>query len=131
MKPRPPRESLPSGGPRDSRRAHQNVPVIIVVAVLAAVILLFVVAWLVVGLVFKLLWWAIIGVVIGAIARAILPGKQKISLLATAGAGLGAAFLGGILGKVFSVGSFAQFIIAIVAAVVIVAVVSGTQTARG
>jgi len=104
--------------------------VIVVLAVLAAVILLFVVAWLVVGLVLKLLWWAIIGVVIGAIARAILPGKQKISLLATAGSGLAAAFLGGILAKVFSVGSFAQFIIAVVAAVVIVGIVSGTQTAR-
>lgn len=103
---------------------------VVVLIVLAAVVLLFVLAWVVVGLVLKLLWWALIGIVIGAIARAILPGKQKISLLATAGSGLGAAFLGGILAKVFSVGSFAQFVIAVVAAVVIVAVVSGSQAAR-
>jgi uncharacterized membrane protein YeaQ/YmgE (transglycosylase-associated protein family) len=104
--------------------------VIIVLAVLAAIVVLFLVAWLVVGLVLKLLWWAIIGVVIGAIARAILPGKQTIGLLATAGAGIGAAFLGGVIGHVVGVGSFAQFLIAVVAAIVIVAIVSASETVR-
>jgi uncharacterized membrane protein YeaQ/YmgE (transglycosylase-associated protein family) len=83
-----------------------------------------------VGLVLKLLWWAIIGVAIGAIARAILPGKQTIGLLATAGAGIGAAFLGGVIGHVVGVGSFAQFLIAVVAAIVIVAIVSASETVR-
>src|SRR5436305_12826877 len=102
----------------------------IVVIAIAAVIVLFLIAWLVVGLVFKLLWWALIGLVIGALARAILPGKQTISVLATAGAGIAAALLGGLIGHIVGVGSFAQFVIAILVAIVLVAVLSGTERAR-
>jgi uncharacterized membrane protein YeaQ/YmgE (transglycosylase-associated protein family) len=104
--------------------------VIIVGIALAAVVVLFVLAWVVVGLAFKLLWWAIIGIVIGAIARALLPGKQNISLIATAGAGIAAALLGGIIGHIVGVGGFVQFVIAVVVALVIVGAVSTTEAAR-
>ena len=97
---------------------------------LAAVIVLFLIAWLVVGLVLKLLWWAIVGVVIGAVARALLPGVQKISLLATAGAGIASALLGGVIGHIIGVGSFVQFAIAVVVAVVIVGAISSTESIR-
>jgi uncharacterized membrane protein YeaQ/YmgE (transglycosylase-associated protein family) len=103
---------------------------IIVGIALAAVVVLFVLAWVVVGLAFKLLWWAIIGIVIGAIARALLPGKQNISLIATAGAGIAAALLGGIIGHIIGVGGFVQFVIAVVVALVIVGAVSTTEAAR-
>jgi uncharacterized membrane protein YeaQ/YmgE (transglycosylase-associated protein family) len=103
---------------------------IIVVIALAAVVILFVLAWVVVGLALKLLWWAIIGIVIGAIARALLPGKQNISLIATAGAGIAAALLGGIIGHIVGVGGFIQFVIAVVVALVIVGAVSTTEAAR-
>jgi uncharacterized membrane protein YeaQ/YmgE (transglycosylase-associated protein family) len=102
----------------------------IVLIVLAAVVILFIAGWLIVGLVLKLLWWALIGVVIGAIARALLPGKQNISLLATAGAGIAAALLGGIIGHIVGVGGFVQFVIAVVVALVIVGAVSTTEAAR-
>ena len=102
----------------------------IVLIALAAVIILFIVAWLVVGLVLKLLWWAIIGVVIGAIARALLPGQQKISLLATAGAGIGSALLGGVIAHIIGVGSFVQFVIAVIVAVVVVGAISSTSSIR-
>ena len=102
----------------------------VVLIAIAAAIVLFLVAWLVVGLVFKLLWWALIGVVIGALARAILPGEQRISILATAGAGLGLALLGGVIGHIIGVGSFAQFVIAVIVAVVLVGVISGTERVR-
>jgi uncharacterized membrane protein YeaQ/YmgE (transglycosylase-associated protein family) len=96
----------------------------VVVLVLLALVVVFVVGWIVVGLVLKLLWWALVGVAIGAIARAILPGKQDIGLLATAGSGIGAALLGGIIAHIVGVGSFVQFLIALLVAVVIVAIVS-------
>jgi len=102
----------------------------IVLIVLAAVVILFIAGWLIVGLVLKLLWWALIGVVIGAIARALLPGKQNISLLATAGAGIAAALIGGIIGHIVGVGGFVQFVIAVVVALVIVGAVSTTEAAR-
>lgn len=103
---------------------------IIVLAVLAAIVILFVIAWLVVGLVLKLLWWAIIGLVIGALARAVLPGKQAIGLLATAGAGIAAALLGGVIGHIAGVGSFVQFLIALGVAIVIVGVLSSSKPVR-
>jgi uncharacterized membrane protein YeaQ/YmgE (transglycosylase-associated protein family) len=103
---------------------------VIVLAVLAAIVLFFVVAWLVVGLVFKLLWWALLGVAIGALARLILPGKQTIGLLATAGAGIAAAFLGGIIAHIVGVGNVLQFVIAVVVAVVIVGALSASDAVR-
>ena len=102
----------------------------LVLIALAAVVILFVLGWIVVGLVLKLLWWALIGIVIGAIARAILPGKQQIGILATAGAGIASALLGGIIAHIVGVGSFLQFVIAVVVALVIVGAVSTTETAR-
>jgi uncharacterized membrane protein YeaQ/YmgE (transglycosylase-associated protein family) len=102
----------------------------IVLVVLVAIVVLFVLASLVVGLVLKLLWWALLGVALGVIARVVLPGKQKIGLLATAGAGIAAAFLGGVLGHVLGVGTALQFVIAALAAVVIVGAVSATETVR-
>lgn len=89
-------------------------PVLLVA--LAAAVILFVIGWIVVGLVFKLLWWAIIGLIIGALARALLPGKQAIGIVATAGIGIAASILGGIIGHIFSVGGFGQFVIAVLVA---------------
>ena len=102
----------------------------VVVVALAAVVVLFLIAWLVVGLVFKLFWWALVGLVIGALARAILPGKQTIGILETAGAGVASALLGGLIGHIVGVGSFLQFVVAIIVAVVLVGVLSGTERAR-
>lgn len=102
----------------------------IVLIALAAVVVLFVVALLVVGLVFKLLWWALAGLVLGVIARAILPGEQKIGVLLTAGAGIAAALLGGLIGHIVGVGSLLQFVIAVIVAVVIVGAISATRPAR-
>ena len=103
---------------------------LIVIGVLVAIIALFVIGALVVGLVFKLLWWALIGVVIGAIARLILPGKQRIGILATIGAGLAGSFLGGVIGHVIGVGNFLQFVIAVIVAMVIVGALSTVEAVR-
>ena len=103
---------------------------VVVLVAIAAVVVLFLIAWAVVGLVLKLLWWALLGVAIGALARAILPGKQRISVLATAGSGIAAALLGGVIGHIVGVGSLLQFVIAVIVAIVIVGIVSGTEAAR-
>jgi uncharacterized membrane protein YeaQ/YmgE (transglycosylase-associated protein family) len=103
---------------------------VIILGILAAIVVLFFLGWVVVGLALKLLWWALIGLVIGALARLILPGKQTIGLLATAGAGVAAALLGGTVGNALDVGNFLQFVIAVIAAVLLIAALSGTQLAR-
>jgi uncharacterized membrane protein YeaQ/YmgE (transglycosylase-associated protein family) len=105
-------------------------PVAVVAFVILAIIAVVVIGWLVVGLVLKLLWWALIGLVIGAIARAILPGKQNVSVLTTAGAGVAAAIVGGIVAHAFGLGSILQFLIAIGLAMALVAALAGSRFAR-
>jgi uncharacterized membrane protein YeaQ/YmgE (transglycosylase-associated protein family) len=102
----------------------------IVLIALVAVVVLFVIAILVVGLVLKILWWALVGLALGVLARIILPGEQKIGLLATAGSGVAAAFLGGVIGHIVGVGNILQFVIAAIVAVLIVSVVSASKPAR-
>ena len=102
----------------------------VVLVVLVAIIVLIVLGWFIVGLALKLLWWALIGLVVGGLARLILPGKQNLSLLATAGAGVAAALLGGIIAHTLDVGSVLQFLIAVAVAVALVAALGGTRFAR-
>ena len=99
---------------------------IVILAIVAVVVL----GWLVVGLALKLLWWALIGLVIGALARLLLPGRQAIGLLATAGAGVVAALLGGIIADALDVGGFLQFVIAVGVAAALVPALGGSRLAR-
>ncbi|MGE5691399.1 MAG: GlsB/YeaQ/YmgE family stress response membrane protein [Pseudomonadota bacterium] len=88
--------------------------------ILLAILLLLVLGWVVVGLAFKLLWWVLVGLVIGALARLILPGRQALGLLATAGAGIVGALVGGILADALDVGGILQFLLAVVVAATLV-----------
>lgn len=45
--------------------------------------------------------WLVFGLVIGALARLLLPGKQQMSLLMTAGLGVVGSFVGGGLAYLF------------------------------
>ena len=103
---------------------------LIVIAILVGVILLFLIAGAVVGFVFKLLWWIIIGVLIGALARLLIPGRQTIGWLATAGIGIAGALLGGIIAHAIDVGGFLQFLIAVALAAVGVLLLEGGTRAR-
>lgn len=103
---------------------------VVVLIVILAIVALFVIGWAIVGLAFKLLWWALIGLVIGALARLILPGRQNLSLLATAGAGVAAALLGGIVANALDLGGLLQFLVAVALAVALVAALGGSRFAR-
>ena len=104
---------------------------VLLLIVLLAIVALIVIGWVVVGLALKLLWWALVGLVVGALARLILPGKQDLSLVATAGTGVVAALVGGIIAHALDVGSVLQFVIALALAVALVAALGGTKFARG
>ncbi len=101
----------------------------ILVVVLLAIVLLLVLGWVVVGLAFKLLWWALIGLALGALARLLLPGRQSISLLATVGAGVAGALLGGIIAHAIDVGTLLQFVISLAVAIALIALLSGRRHA--
>ena len=56
-----------------------------------------------------ILSWIVLGLVAGALARLIMPGSQKMGLLATMLLGILGAFLGGFIGAQFGLGSVSGF----------------------
>ncbi len=51
---------------------------------------------------FHLLWSLIVGFVVGLIARAIVPGADKMGLILTTGLGIVGSLVGGVIGGVLS-----------------------------
>lgn len=71
-------------------------------------------------------WMAVVGFVVGLIARALLPGDQKLGLILTAVLGVAGSFLAGFVGQAlgwYSAGKGAGFIGSVVGAVVLLFVV--------
>ena len=101
-----------------------------VVVILVIVILVLLLGGWLIGLAFSLLWFALTGLVIGALGRLVLPGRQEISLLATALIGIAASLLGGILANVFDVGWFIQFLVAVALAAIGIAVFASSGYSR-
>jgi uncharacterized membrane protein YeaQ/YmgE (transglycosylase-associated protein family) len=55
---------------------------------------------------FKILAWIILGLLSGAVAKMIVPGRQGGGILATAGLGIGGAFVGGMVHNLITTGGF-------------------------
>jgi uncharacterized membrane protein YeaQ/YmgE (transglycosylase-associated protein family) len=79
----------------------------------------------------------VVGLVIGALARLIKPGKQRLSILATLLLGVVGAFIGGFIGGLFNQGrtnifelNFWGFVIAVIAAVLLIGVAEGVTGGR-
>ena len=51
-------------------------------------------------MVLHIIWLIVLGLVVGLIARAIVPGRQPMGWIATAGLGIVGAYVGGTLGSV-------------------------------
>jgi len=71
-------------------------------------------------------WMAIVGFVVGLIARALLPGDQKLGLILTAALGIAGSFLAGFIGQAlgwYGAGKGAGFIGSVVGALVLLFVV--------
>jgi uncharacterized membrane protein YeaQ/YmgE (transglycosylase-associated protein family) len=47
-----------------------------------------------------LIWWVVTGFVIGLIARAVLPGADRMGLIATTVLGIVGSLVGGVIGRV-------------------------------
>jgi len=101
-----------------------------VVVILLIVILVLLLGGWVVGLAFSLLWLALTGLIIGALGRLVLPGRQEISLLATALVGIAASLLGGILANLFDVGWLIQFIVAVALAAIGITLFASSESRR-
>jgi uncharacterized membrane protein YeaQ/YmgE (transglycosylase-associated protein family) len=76
-----------------------------------------------------------IGLVIGVLARLIVPGKQRLSMLATILLGIAGAVIGGLIASLIGTGdifelNFIGFVIAVVAAILLVGVAEGLSGGR-
>ncbi|MFP5371909.1 MAG: GlsB/YeaQ/YmgE family stress response membrane protein [Actinomycetes bacterium] len=74
----------------------------------------------------------VVGAVIGVLARLIVPGKQRLSMLATVLLGVAGAVIGGLLASLVGLGSITElnvvgFILAVVAAVLLIGVAEGVS----
>ena len=101
-----------------------------IVVVLLIVIVVLLLAGSLIGLAFSLLWLALTGLVVGALGRLVLPGRQNISLVATALIGIAASLLGGILANLFDVGFLIQFLVAVALAAIGITLFTSEQRRR-
>jgi uncharacterized membrane protein YeaQ/YmgE (transglycosylase-associated protein family) len=101
-----------------------------VVVVLLIIILALLLAGSLIGLAFSLLWLVLTGVIIGALGRLVLPGRQDVSVLATALIGVAASLLGGILADIFDVGRLIQFLVAVALAALGVTLFASSEHRR-
>jgi uncharacterized membrane protein YeaQ/YmgE (transglycosylase-associated protein family) len=107
-----------------------NVRIVSIVVVLIIIVLALLLAGSLIGLAFSLLWLALTGLVIGALGRLVLPGRQEISLLATALVGIAASLLGGILADIFDVGWIIQFLVAVLLAAIGITLFASAERGR-
>lgn len=75
------------------------------------------------------------GLIIGALARLIKPGKQNLSVLATLLLGLAGSVIGGVIANLLGTGDIFElnvlgFIVAVVAAVLLIGVAEGMSGRR-
>lgn len=78
----------------------------------------------------QILGLILVGLVIGVLARLIVPGKQRLSMLATLLLGVAGAVIGGFLASLIGMGSITElnvvgFVLAVVAAVLLIGVAEG------
>ena len=79
---------------------------------------------------FQILGLIVVGAIIGVLARLIVPGKQRLSMLATVLLGVAGAVIGGLLASLVGLGSITElnvvgFVLAVVAAVLLIGVAEG------
>jgi uncharacterized membrane protein YeaQ/YmgE (transglycosylase-associated protein family) len=97
---------------------------------LVAILLLILVGGFVIGLTLKLLGIALTGLIVGALARLALPGPQALGWLGTVLYGIAGSLIGAIVGDILDVGAVVQFLLAIVAAAVLIALFAAAAPRR-
>ena len=84
----------------------------------------------------EILSWIAWGLFVGAIARLLLPGRQRIGLMRTLLLGVGGSLLGGLIAReALGIGDgddfdFSSFLIAVATSFVLLAAFEGITTAR-
>ena len=84
---------------------------------------------------FDLIGFIVWGLIIGALARAIKPGRQNLSILATLGLGLVGSVIGGLIAGFIGTGSifeldFLGVVFAVIASVLLVGTAEAVTSSR-
>jgi uncharacterized membrane protein YeaQ/YmgE (transglycosylase-associated protein family) len=77
---------------------------------------------------------AIIGLIVGAVARVLVPGPTSMGILATIGAGIAGAFIGGFIGRLLfgpNLTNGWSFVLSVLAAIGVVWLVNGRNRSYG
>ena len=77
---------------------------------------------------------AFIGLIVGAVARVLVPGPTPMGILATIGAGIAGAFIGGFIGRLLfgpNLTNMWSFVLSVLAAVGLVWLMSGRRRTSG
>ena len=102
-----------------------------ILALFVVLLALFVVFPLIGMALWALFTTIVVGLVLGALGRLVVPGRQRISLLATALAGIVGAVVGGFIGDhVLDVGGFATLLLEIGASALMVALMTTPRASR-
>lgn len=72
------------------------------------------------GLGILVLYWALSGLIVGALARWALPGPDPMGWLPTIGFGIAGSFLGGIVGRVLHLPSWAGLLASVAGAALLI-----------
>ena len=80
----------------------------------------------------QILGLIVVGLIIGVLARLIVPGKQRLSMLATLLLGVAGAVIGGVIASLLGTGDIFElniigFVIADIAAVLLIGVAEGVS----
>ena len=83
----------------------------------------------------QILGLIVVGLIIGALARLLKPGKQSMSIVATMLLGVAGALIGGLIAGLLGTGGIFElnvlgFILAVVAAVILVGIYAGASGGR-
>jgi uncharacterized membrane protein YeaQ/YmgE (transglycosylase-associated protein family) len=126
-KPTVARVHFPAAGHLHPFASVRNLSIVVILVIIILALLL---AGSLIGLAFSLLWLALTGLIIGALGRLVLPGRQEVSLLATALIGIAASLLGGILANLFDVGWLIQFLVAVALAALGITLFASSEQRR-
>ncbi|HUR24279.1 MAG TPA: GlsB/YeaQ/YmgE family stress response membrane protein [Acidimicrobiales bacterium] len=77
---------------------------------------------------------AVIGLIVGAVARVLVPGPTSMGILATIGAGIAGAFIGGFIGRLLfgpNLTNGWSFVLSVLAAIGVVLLMSGRHRTYG
>lgn len=103
----------------------------VILALFVVLVVLFVVLPLVGMALWALFTTIVVGLVLGALGRLVVPGRQPISLVATALAGIVGAVVGGFIGDhALGVGWFETLLLEIGVSALMVAAMAGPRASR-